>query len=122
MAALRDHEIREVNKSNFMDSHLLRFRESEWVGNKWSSIDIEPNDVNYFPRILFHLSATYHFPHPQVICAPGGYIAKFEVLGSKAAMHLDTWTFSIAFETRDVREQVIAMLRALPSHYFEITH
>jgi hypothetical protein len=97
----------------------LEFRKDYWLGNKWASIDIGPVDGAYFPRLLTHLSLRYGFPIPPILDTIDGYAADFEILGSEASIHIDTWNFSIAFEVEAVRDQVMADLQGLPPRYFE---
>ena len=99
---------------------MLHFRKDQWQGNRWASIDIQPVDAAYFPRLLAHLSNQYGFALPSVTDIIDGYAADFVLLGSKATLHIDTWTFSIAFEEVGVRDRVLADLRGLPPAYFEI--
>jgi very-short-patch-repair endonuclease len=48
-----------------------------------------------------------------------GYGADFEILGSKAIIKVDTWSFSIAFEKDVVRDQVLAGFRSLSPDHFQ---
>jgi hypothetical protein len=100
---------------------MLQFRKDQWMGNKWASIDIWPNDAVYFPRVLMHLSCSYGFPLPRILDLIDGYAADFQLLTSDATLHIDTYTFSIAFAHEVVRDRVLADLQALPSDYFETT-
>ena len=100
---------------------MLHFRNDQWMGNKWASIDIWPSDATYFPRILAHLSCCYGFPLPHMIDLLDGYAANFGLLSSDATIHIDTYTFSIAFADEAVRDRVLADIKALPSDYFETT-
>ena len=97
---------------------MLHFRKDQWQGNRWASIDIQPVDAAYFPRVLAHLSSQYGFALPPIIDVIDGYAADFVLLDSKATIHIDTWTFSIAFEQERVRDQVLTDLQALPPEYF----
>jgi hypothetical protein len=99
---------------------MLHFRKDRWQGNRWASIDIQPVDAAYFSRLLTHLSSHYSFVLPLIIDLIDGYAADFVLLGSKATIHIDTWTFSIAFEEEGVRDQVLIDLQELPPGYFEI--
>jgi hypothetical protein len=56
---------------------------------------------------------------PPIIDTIDGYAADFEILGSEASIHIDTWSFSIAFEIERVRDQVMEDLQRLPVRYFE---
>jgi hypothetical protein len=97
----------------------MHYREGQWIGNKWPSIDIEPVDASYFVPILKHLSVTYGFAMPPIIDTIDGYTADFNLLGSAASLDIDTWMFSIAFEKTNARDLVLAALHALPGNYFE---
>jgi hypothetical protein len=100
---------------------MLQFRKDQWMGNKWASIDIWPNDVMYFPRILTHLTCSYGFPLPRIIDLIDGYAADFQLLSSEGTIHTDSYTFSIAFADEAVRDRVLADLQGLASDYFETT-
>ena len=100
---------------------ILHFREDRWEGNKWPSIDITPNDAAYFLRILAYLSVRYGFTLPRIIDLLDGYAADFQLLGASATIHIDTWTFSLAFADETVRDRVLADLQTLPGDYFETT-
>lgn len=97
---------------------MLSFRKDQWLGNRWASIEIEPVDTNYLLPILFHLSTLYQFDMPKLIGTLDGYATDFTMSGSKAKLNLDNWSFSIAFENADVRNQVLAELLSLPGDYF----
>ena len=97
----------------------MRYREDHWTGNHWASIEIEPVEIAYFLPILKYLSALYEFPMPTIERDVDGYGAHFELLGSKAIIKVDTWSFSIAFERGEVRDQVLAVFRSLPADYFQ---
>ncbi len=97
----------------------MKVYESQWAGNKWSSIDIEPRDERLFFKLLDHFAAIYNFPMPRITDTIDGYAADFNVLDSTASLDIDTWMFSIAFEKIAVRDHVLAALRALPENYFE---
>ncbi len=96
----------------------MRFREDEWIGNRWPSIDIEPMDQGLFFRLLTHLTVTYNFPMPRIIDTIDGYAADFELAGSAATLSIDACMFSLAFQEQDVRDQVLATLIMLPENYF----
>ena len=98
---------------------MLQFRKDQWTGNKWASIDIWPNNTSYFPRILTHLSHYYSFPFPCIIDLIDGYAADFQLMSSQVTIHIDSYTFSIAFADEAVRDRVFADLQALLSDYFE---
>jgi hypothetical protein len=89
---------------------MLRFRKDRWAGNHWPSIEIEPVDASYFPRLLLHLSHAFAFPMPHIVDTIDGHAADFMVHGSRATMMVDTWTFSIAFEEESVRDTALADL------------
>jgi hypothetical protein len=99
---------------------MITFRNDRWLGNKWASIDISPVDVAYFLRVLSYLSMRYGFKMPPIIDLIDGYAADFTILDSKASIHIDTWTFSIAFEAEPIRDRLIAELQALPTGFFEV--
>jgi hypothetical protein len=89
----------------------VKFRDDEWLGNKWASIDIEPVDVNNFLPVLLHLSDLYGFPVPSIDHCLDAHAADFKILNSKATIHIDCWTFSIAFEETMIRDQVLIGLQ-----------
>lgn len=95
----------------------MKFSADQWTGNPWPSIDIEPVDSAYFLPLLLHLATTYHFPMPPVIDGIDTFIADFALLDSQATMHLDPWTFSVAFSNHEARDQVLATLQQLPPDY-----
>jgi hypothetical protein len=117
MARFKDSLARHRRRQTAM----LQFRKDRWTGNHWPSIDIWPNDAVYFLRILAHLSLSYSFPFPRVIDLIDGYAADFQLLASDATIHMDSYTFSLAFADEAVRDRVLADLQALPSDYFEAT-
>jgi hypothetical protein len=96
----------------------MQFRKDQWVGNKWDSIDIEPVDAACVLPLLMHLSNQYGFPMPFIINLIDVYAADFEIAGSQATLHLDTWTFSIAFAQTAVRDAVFDALQGLPEDFF----
>jgi hypothetical protein len=100
---------------------MLSFRKDRWEGNKWPSIDITPNDAAYFLRILAYLSLRYGFTLPRIIGLLDGYAADFQLLGTSATIHVDIWTFSVAFADEAVRDRVLADLQMLPGDFFETT-
>jgi hypothetical protein len=97
----------------------VEYQADRWGGNHWASIEIEPVDVTRFLPVLTYLSTLYEFPMPTIDWDVDGYGADFELLGSKAIIKVDTWSFSIAFEDDAVRDQVLTVLRALPTGYFQ---
>ena len=97
---------------------MPNFVEEQWIGNQWMGIEIKPSDSAYLLPILWYLSTSYHFEMPKIVDTLDGHAAEFIILGSKAKMILDNWTFSIGFENPAVRDQVITELRALPDNYF----
>jgi hypothetical protein len=97
----------------------MQFREDQWIGNRWPSIDIEPMDQSLFFRLLNHLTVTYKFPMPRIIDTIDGYAADFEILGSAASLGIDAYMFSLAFQESEVRNQVLEALTALPGNYFD---
>jgi hypothetical protein len=97
----------------------MKFWQSRWAGNQWASIEIEPLGATYFYSILDFLAETFKFAMPSVFQAIDMYAADFILLGSYATLSLDSYSFSIAFDKEDVRDQVFAMLRALPETYFD---
>jgi hypothetical protein len=97
----------------------MQFREDQWIGNRWPSIDIDPMDQSLFFRLLSYLCVTYKFPMPSIVDTIDGYAADFELLGSAATLAIDTWTFSLAFQESMVRDQVLKTLAALPENYFD---
>lgn len=98
---------------------MLELYKDRWVGNGWASIEILPNDAAYFPRILLYLSLSYGFPLPALVGLIDGYAADFQLLGTEATMHMDSYSFSVAFADDAARDSVLADLQALPSGYFE---
>jgi hypothetical protein len=100
---------------------MLQFRKDQWMGNKWPSIDIWPNDATYFPRVLTHLSCSYGFPLPHIVDLIDGYAADFRLFTSDATIDIDSYTFSIAFADEAVCDHILADLQALPNDYFETT-
>lgn len=102
---------------------MLKYSKGRWA-NQWACIEIDPFETNeyyeYFLRVLFHISATYHLDFPKGTGTLDGFIAEFEILGSAVIMHMDNYTFSVAFMAENVRDQVLAELQALPPDYFYI--
>ncbi len=98
---------------------MVIFTPDQWLGNKWASIDIQPVEAQYFLRILFHLSYVYGFAMPTVIDILDGYTADFKLDSSQASIHIDNYTFSIAFERTEVCNRVLSHLQALPEQYFD---
>jgi len=98
---------------------MPNFSEDQWGGNKWMAIDINPADPIYLVPILIHLSSLYHFSIPKLIDTLDGYVAEFEIIGSKTIVFLDNYTLSIAFEKISVRDQILTALRSLPENYFD---
>jgi hypothetical protein len=84
----------------------MRFREDQWIGNRWPSIDIEPMDQSLFFRHLSYC-LTYNFPMPWIIDTIDGYdgyAADFELLGSAASLSIDAYMFSLDFQQAEVRD------------------
>lgn len=96
----------------------MRFTKDRWLGNRWPCIDIDPVDDRYLLPVLQHLAAAYAAAMPPVIDLITAWVADWELFGSAAMVHLDVWTFSIAFEDEAVRDRVFADLAALPEDYF----
>jgi hypothetical protein len=92
---------------------------TQWMANGWPTIDIEPMDATLFFKILDYLGAAYNFPVPHIIDTIDGYAADFNLFDSAASLHIDAWTFTLAFENPTARDQVLAALLALPENYFE---
>jgi hypothetical protein len=97
---------------------MLRFRKDTWAGNHWPSIEIEPVDARYFPRLLLHLSRTHIFAMPVIVDTMDGYAADFVIHGSQAKMMVDTWSFSIAFARKSVRDAIFLSLSTLQGDAF----
>jgi hypothetical protein len=97
----------------------VKFYQTQWMANGWPTIDIEPMDAAMFFKILDYLCAAYNFPVPPIIDTIDGYAADFILLDSAASLHIDAWTFALAFENPAARDQVFAALLALPENYFE---
>ena len=89
------------------------------MANGWSTIDIEPMNSALFFKILDYLCTTYNFPVPPIIDTIDGYAADFILLDFAASLHIDAWTFALAFEKSSTRDQVFAALLALPEIYFK---
>ncbi|WP_113959605.1 hypothetical protein [Roseimicrobium gellanilyticum] len=98
---------------------MLTFRKDRWQGNGWPSIDIDPAEARYFPRLLAHLIATYGAAPTSVVETLDGYIADLTLLGTEVQVLLDTWTFSFAMPDESVRDRLLAELEQLPAEYFE---
>jgi hypothetical protein len=97
----------------------MRFRADRWAGNHWASIDLEPVDLELFLPVLNFLVSIYDISLPGILWDVDGYSADFELLGSKAILSVDTFTFSAAFELDAVRDQVLSLFQSLPLDYFE---
>ena len=95
----------------------MRLTKDEWA-NGWACINIEPGDGKLFLPILIHLAHAFEFPLPQIMDILDGYAAECEIQKSRAILHMDNWSFSMAFENSDVRDQVLANLEALPDLHF----
>ncbi len=50
-----------------MPANMLTFKKDRWQGNGWPSIDIDPVEARYFPRLLAHLIATYGASATRVV-------------------------------------------------------
>jgi hypothetical protein len=37
---------------------MLTFKKDRWQGNGWPSIDIDPAEARYFPRLMAHFVAS----------------------------------------------------------------
>lgn len=97
----------------------MNYRKSQWLGNKWPSIDLEPFEAWQFIAVLLHLHATYGFELPGVTDILDGYVADFVIDGSPATLAMDNWGTSLAFAEERVRDRVFADLEALPPDFFE---
>lgn len=98
---------------------MHKFSKDRWLGNQWTSIEIDPVDTIYFLPILSYLMTTYDIPQPYIIDGIDGYMTEFKILNCDAILSLDSWSFSIAFEYDAVRNTVLEALQALPDDYFE---
>lgn len=98
---------------------MLTFRKEVWLGNRWPGIEIEPVEAAYFPRVLLWLSKRHGFAMPRVQDTLDGHAAEFTILGSRATMLVDAWSFSIGFEQEAARDEVLAELAALPGDAFD---
>jgi hypothetical protein len=96
----------------------MKCYKTQWMANGWPTIDIEPMDATLFFKILDYLCAADNFPVPHIIDTIDGYAADFTLLDSAASLHIDAWTFALAFENLAARDQVLATLLALPENYF----
>jgi hypothetical protein len=98
---------------------MPQFFKTQLMANGWPTIDIEPMADTLFFKILDHLCITYHIPTPRIIDTIDGYAADLMLLDSAVSLHIDAWTFAIAFEKHATRDQVLAALLTLPENYFE---
>jgi len=98
----------------------LHFREDRWEGNQWASIAIAPHDAAYFLPLLGYFCLRYGVAVPLIVDLLDGYAADFAVLGTHATIHIDTWSFSVAFADQAVRDRVLMDLQTLPVDYFEV--
>lgn len=94
------------------------FSKDRWLGNKWPSIEITPVEGRCFLRLLDHLVSSYAAERPKVIDTMEGCVADLQILGCPATMHLDCWSFSIAFKHESVRDSVFSELETLPADFF----
>ncbi len=99
----------------------MKFWDFQWSGQTGENIEIEPVDQSYFLLLLTYLMVTYNVPLPPVVDMLDGYAADFVLLGSRATLQVDTWSFSLRFECKAVRDTVFADLQALPDDYFSRT-
>jgi hypothetical protein len=98
---------------------MLTFKKDRWQGNGWPSIDIEPVEARYFPRLVAHLTATYEAPPPKIVDTLDDYVADLTLCDTEVHVLLDNWTFSLAMPDEALRDHVFADLLALPLGYFE---
>jgi hypothetical protein len=98
---------------------MPQYFKTQWMANGWPTIDIEPMSEYLFFKMLDYLCTTYNLPTPPIIDTIDGYAADFMLLDSAASLHIDAWTFAIAFEKSSVRDQVLTALLALPQPHFD---
>ncbi|MBN1310428.1 MAG: hypothetical protein JXB30_03340 [Anaerolineae bacterium] len=99
---------------------MLEFREDYWEDSNWASIEINPIDLAYLPKILLHLATTFGLGLSEIVDIVNGYVVDFVILGSPARMHIDNWFFSIGFEDETVRDEILSELQSQPASYYEI--
>ena len=97
----------------------MTFQPGEWAGNRWPSIDIEPDEHRHFLPVLMHVCATHGVPMPGVVDLLDGYAADFLVDGIECRLLMDIWAFSFGCANIVMRDRVLADLRSLPDQYFE---
>jgi hypothetical protein len=98
---------------------MLTFKKDHWQGHGWPSIDIDPVEARYFPRLLAHLIANYGASPTRVVEGFDGWIADLALLGTEVQVLLDDWTFTLAMPDEAVRDRLLGELEELPAEYFE---
>ena len=90
----------------------LSLTKSHWQGNQWPSIEFGGEEAGDFPKILTTICVHFAVPIPAIVDVLDGYATDFSIDGSCVKMLLDTWGFSLAAETVDLRDRIYALLAA----------
>lgn len=91
----------------------LSLFKSEWAGNKWPCVDIDPYDYSEFLIVLHHLCNVFSVDMPSVFSVIDVCIADLEIHGSPVTLHMDNWTFSVAAQDEVVRDLIFDALEHL---------
>ena len=91
----------------------LSLEKSEWAGNHWPSVEIDPYEYADFLKIISRLCAEFHIALPSIIEGVDGYIADLLVGDDLIMIHMDNWTFSIATERPEFRDKIFEVLKTM---------
>lgn len=92
----------------------LSLEKSEWLGNHWPSVDIlDPYRPEDFLKVLGHLCVEFSVPVPPVVDIVDGYAADLCLERFQVKLLLDHWTFSIATEDLELRDEIFTVLGSL---------
>ncbi|HWX02899.1 hypothetical protein [Collimonas sp.] len=91
----------------------MTFTKSQWVGNKWPSVDIFPYETDDFLVVVSSLCTAFSLPTPNIVDILDGYAADLIIDKFPVQIMMDNWTFSVASESSDVRDAVMNILEGI---------
>jgi hypothetical protein len=87
---------------------------SEWA-NKWPCVEIDPYGYEDFEPVMEHIAAHFKIPKPVTQDLVTITVADFVIREVPVTAHMDNWTFSIAAENENVRDELYTALLSFPA-------
>ncbi|MEL7436463.1 MAG: hypothetical protein AAFN11_21160 [Chloroflexota bacterium] len=91
----------------------MAFYASQWKGNKWASIEIEPIERQIAVKVLEHIASAYDITLPPYHETFEGFYCNFVLENTNVKFTLDAWSCSLAFDVTATRDDVLKSLQRI---------